>query len=318
MALCHNAGISPSNIIEVINMNEKINEIKKTENSENSVKMEKMEKMNVLVDKAVSGDKGSLEELITGVRDSVFNLSLRMLGTIHDAEDATQEILLKVITHLSSFRKESLFTTWVFRIAYNHLKDVKESMFSKRPLSFEYYGYDIEHGRAEDMPDMTRGVDRSMLEHELKLSCTNVMLQCLDAESRCIFILGTMFKADSRIAGEILGLSPEAYRQRLSRIRKRVANFLSEYCGLSGTGMCSCKNRINYAIASHRLDPDSLEYSSLKEDGDVFNVFISAMDEIDDMSLVFSSLPAYRTTVRAQRFLEDFLQSDCYSTVANS
>ncbi len=36
------------------------------------------------------------------------------------------------------------------------------------------------------------------------MSCTNVMLQCLDTESRCIFILGTMFKVDSRIAGDIL------------------------------------------------------------------------------------------------------------------
>ena len=66
------------------------------------------------------------------------------------------------------------------------------------------------------------------------MSCTNVMLQCLDGESRCIYILGTMFKADSRIAGEILGMTPEAYRQKLSRIRRKVAEFLKEYCGLAG------------------------------------------------------------------------------------
>ena len=59
------------------------------------------EEMQALVDQATSGDKDVLETLITGVQDMVFNLSLRMLGTFADAEDATQDILLKMITHLS-------------------------------------------------------------------------------------------------------------------------------------------------------------------------------------------------------------------------
>ena len=83
------------------------------------------EELLELVDKAVSGDKKALETLIEGVQDIVFNLSLRMLGTFADAEDATQDILLKMITHLSSFRGGSSFTTWVFSIAANHLKNYK-------------------------------------------------------------------------------------------------------------------------------------------------------------------------------------------------
>ena len=71
------------------------------------------------VEKAVSGDRKALEELLTGIQDPVFHLSLRMLGSIPDAEDATQEILLKVMTHLSSFRGESAFTTWA--VSYTHL-----------------------------------------------------------------------------------------------------------------------------------------------------------------------------------------------------
>ena len=60
--------------------------------------------MQALVDKATAGDKKALETLVAGVQDLVFNLSLRMLGTFADAEDATQDILLKMITHLSAFR----------------------------------------------------------------------------------------------------------------------------------------------------------------------------------------------------------------------
>ena len=90
-----------------------------------------------LVDQAVAGNRQALETLLAGVEDMVFNLSLRMLGTFADAQDAAQDILLKVMTHLSTFRGESSFTTWVFRIAINHLKNYKKHMFAHYPLSFE-------------------------------------------------------------------------------------------------------------------------------------------------------------------------------------
>lgn len=191
-----------------------------------------------MVDKATAGDKKALETLVVGVQDIVFNLSLRMLGTFPDAEDATQDILLKIITHLSSFKGDRAFSTWVFSIATNHLKNYKKHMFAKFPLSFGFYGEDIKNGKIDDVPDLTQDVEKSVMAEELKMSCTNVMLQCLDMESRCIIILGTMFKVDSRIAGDILGITPEAYRQRLSRIRSKMADFLKEYCGEYGKGTC--------------------------------------------------------------------------------
>lgn len=93
----------------------------------------------------------------------------------------------------------------MFSIAANHLKDSRERMFAQVPFSFEMYGADIEDADLGSVPDMTEGVDRRLLAEELKMSCANVMLQCLEPEDRCIFILGTMFKLDSRIAGEVLG-----------------------------------------------------------------------------------------------------------------
>lgn len=66
------------------------------------------EELQALVDQAVAGDKKALETLAANVQDLVFNLSLRMLGTFADAEDAAQDILLKMITHLSSFRGKAL------------------------------------------------------------------------------------------------------------------------------------------------------------------------------------------------------------------
>lgn len=268
-----------------------------------------------LIDKAVAGDGQALEELLDSASDLAFNLALRFLGTIHDAEDATQEIAVKIMTHLSSFRKESAFSTWVYRIAVNHLKDCRSHMFADAPFSFEMYGADICDKRALDVPDHSEGVDQSLLERELKLSCTNVMLQCLDAESRCIYVLGTMFRLDSRVAADILGLNPAAYRQRLSRIRKKVGGFLKEYCGLGGGG-CSCKRRTNYAIATHRIDPGHLVFPGLEECSyrDIAR-FTDAMEELDGLSQVFADLPAYRTPEEVRDWVRGLLASGSFATV---
>lgn len=277
------------------------------------------EELQALVGKATAGDEKALETLITGVQDIVFNLSLRMLGTFADAEDATQDILLKMITHLSSFRGESLFTTWVFSIAVNHLKNYKKHMFAHCPLSFEYYGDDIENGKIQDVPDLTQNVEMNILAEELKMSCTNVMLQCLDTESRCIFILGTMFKVDSRIAGEILEMTPEAYRQRLSRIRRKMADFLEQYCGEYGSGRCKCKDRVNYAIQSHRINPLQLDYTTATEIPvqtmlDVKN----AMEDIDDLSQDFLFCKPYQSPERTKHLIQEFLNSTQFNIIQNS
>lgn len=277
------------------------------------------EELQALVEKATAGDKNALETLAADMQNMIFNLSLRMLGTFQDAEDATQDILLKMITRLSSFRGKSAFPTWVFRIAVNHLKNYKKHMFAQHPLSFEFYGADIENGKIQDVPDLTQNVERELLAEELKMSCTNVMLQCLDAESRCIFILGTMFKLDSRIAGDILEISPESYRQRLSRTRRKMADFLRQYCGEYGNGKCRCKDRVNYAIQNHRITPLRLDYTAATEIPletvvDVKN----AMEAIDDLSQDFSFCKPYESPERTKDLIRKFLASTQLSTIQNS
>lgn len=269
------------------------------------------QELSVLIERATAGDKQALEAVLAEVQDLVFNLSLRMLGTFPDAEDAAQDILLKVMTHLSSFRGDSAFSTWVFRIAVNHLKDYKKHMFAHAPLSFEFYGEDIKHGKFEDIPDLTQNTDQAILAEELKLSCTNVMLQCLDPESRCIFILGTMFRLDSRIAGDILNMTPEAYRQRLSCSRKKMAEFLSEYCGEYGHGTCRCAKRINYAIQNHRISPDRLTFTAAKPDDTIRGV-TRAMEEIDDYSRQFAFCRTYRSPERLAQTIRDLLNGPVF------
>ena len=180
-----------------------------------------------------------------------------------------------------------------------------------RPIE---YGADIVSGRETDVPDLSGGVEQALLEQELKLSCTNVMLQCLDAESRCIYVLGTMFRLDSRIAAQILDITPEAYRQRLSRIRKKMAAFLGAYCGLSGTGCCACARRTNYAIASHRIDPQNLAFQALKPT-ELCAAYTDAMEELDALSQIFADLPAYQSPADLTQRMRSVMATPCFATV---
>ena len=78
-----------------------------------------------------------------------------------------------------------------------------------------------------------------------------------------------------------------------------MAEFLEEYCGLSGKGVCSCRKRVSYAIASHRVNPEKPEYTSLKE----------------NTEFLLECKTAYWMTKAAREYLDEFLKSDCYSTI---
>ena len=262
----------------------------------------------LLVEASLAGNSDALAELLTSVKDSVFNLSLRMLGNVFDAEDATQEILLKAMTNLSSFKQYSRFSTWVYRIAINYLINNQKKRSFKEKLTFDLMAEDLE----QSIPVTDEnyfGLEEDELAEELKLSCTNIMLQCLSPQDRCVFILGTMFKMNSQLAGGLLEMTPEAYRKKLSRTRKRMGSFLSTHCGVAG-GSCECKKRIPFAIKQKRLNPSQLDYSSLKKSklGTIFHQKQN-MEFLDEQTLIFETLSHYQSTFDPQQFLKELLGS---------
>ena len=265
---------------------------------------------DVLAEHVVNDDFKESENIISELNNMIFNLSLRMLGTIADAEDATQDILVKVIKKLSSFKQKSSLKTWVYRIAVNHLIDYKKSMFSKYPLNFSLYANDLASTRGEYEENPFDKEEKEKLTNELKLSCTNVMLQCFDPLNRCIFILGTMFGLNSKTAGEILDITPENYRKKLSRNRKKMQNFLLENCSLSG-GFCKCENRLNYAVKNSRLNTENLEYTNLRIlDESLLSKYTEIMENIEEMADVFGKTPEYSSVLDINVFLQTLISSE--------
>src|SRR5215204_7529456 len=92
-----------------------------------------------LVARAQEGDRAALETVIASMRDRIYNLALRMLWHPTDAEDATQEILVRLVTHLGSFRGESTFSTWAYRVASNYLLTTRKRRAEREELTFERF-----------------------------------------------------------------------------------------------------------------------------------------------------------------------------------
>jgi RNA polymerase sigma factor (sigma-70 family) len=206
-----------------------------------------------LVARAIEGDADALAEIVQQLKDPVYRLALRMVGRPADAEDATQEILIKVITRLSSWRAEAALLTWAYRLATNYLLNLRRNPYERHEISFESLAVDLSTGIAS--ADYA-GPEAELLATEVRLGCTQAMLQCLDRNERATFVLGEVFELSSDDAGWILDITPAAYRQRLARARQRIRAFMTSTCGLvNPANPCRCARRVTTAIKRGNVDP---------------------------------------------------------------
>jgi RNA polymerase sigma factor (sigma-70 family) len=205
---------------------------------------------------AQGGDQAALAEVVSQIQDTIFKLSIRMLADFTAAEDATQEILVLVITKLSQFRGESRFTTWVYRIAANYLLTAKKIKAREFGLTFEAYGEDLENNLQD--PSTTDPTDAVMF-NELRVACTMAMLLCLDINHRIAYVLGRVFELDQSEAVQILDLPAATYRKRLSRASAKVEAFTAQKCGVVAprTAACSCPRRLPRALEMKRVGQDA-------------------------------------------------------------
>jgi RNA polymerase sigma factor (sigma-70 family) len=240
---------------------------------------------------AIGGDRVALEAILRSVQDDVYRLAHRMLWHPQDAEDATQEILVKVATRLSTFRGDSLVTTWVHRIAVNHLLTTRRRRMERRALSFDAFGEDLASGL--DEPADTRGVDEELLAEEVKVGCTQGMLLCLDRPHRIAYVLGDILELPGDEAAAILDIEPASYRKRLQRARERIQRFMRGHCGLvDPANPCRCSRRIGTAIASGRVDPDNLLFA--RRVGE----HVERIERMRDAAAIFRSHPELRAPDR--------------------
>jgi RNA polymerase sigma factor (sigma-70 family) len=213
--------------------------------------------------RAKGGDRSALESVVRAVQQDVYGVALRFLWHPQDAEDATQEILIRVITGLGGFRGDSGFRTWVYRVACNTLLTLRKQRMEQRSMSFEEFGEDLARGLSDDPLYVEHDVEHELLLEEVKIGCTLAMLLCLDRNHRLAYILGEIVELDHHEAAEVLETTPAAFRKRLSRARASITSFVTSRCGLvNPANACRCRRRVATAIDLGRVHPAKLLFAS--------------------------------------------------------
>ena len=210
-----------------------------------------------LVRRAKNGDHSALDDLIRRHQPWVLHIAQRMLWNRADAEDATQEIFVKAITHLGSFEQRSGFRTWLYRIAGNHLLDCCRS-----GKTFAALAQGLNEIPDADLPDPNSlRLETALLVEEAKIACTTGMLLCLEPRQRLTFIVGEILGVKDDVGAEILESTPANFRQILSRARRDLYGFLNQQCGLvNENNPCRCAKKTPGFIEKGLVKPDQPQF----------------------------------------------------------
>ncbi len=259
-----------------------------------------------LVQQAQGGDHTAIERLVLRHQAWIYNIAFRMVHHPQEAEDVTQEVLVKAITKLSTFTGRSKFRTWLYRIAANHILNMRRRGAESESFSFSKYGAAINNTRDLDLPDpKSLPVDVPLLVEEAKIGCTTGMLLCLSRKQRLIFTLGEILGASDTVAGEILEITPDNFRQCLARARRDLYNFMNNQCGLvNKQNPCRCPKKTQGFIEQGFVDPARLWFVSQHVEK-VKDVAAKTVRQID--SLVESQ---YAAIFRDQPFFQSSHQAN--------
>jgi RNA polymerase sigma factor (sigma-70 family) len=212
---------------------------------------------------AKAGSLSALDQLLRRHQPWVFNLALRMVWRRDVAEDAAQEILIKAVTHLGTFEGRSKFSTWLYRIAVNHLLNVRKSEMESQRMTFTDLGHSLDGCADTDVPDeAAQPIGHALLVEEAKLGCVTAMLMCLDRRQRLAFVLGEIFGVTSEQGGDVMEITPDNFRQLLSRARHDLYQFMQNKCGLvNAANPCRCAKKAGAFMRHGWLDPRRRQFT---------------------------------------------------------
>jgi RNA polymerase sigma factor (sigma-70 family) len=216
-----------------------------------------------LVVKALAGGLDELDALVRRHQSWVFNLALRMCWRREVAEDATQEILIKAVTRLNTFAGKSGFRTWLYRVAINHLLNVRKSEMEEKAMTFADMGTSLDNVPDQELPDPNAlPIESVIFVEEARLGCITAMLMCLDRRQRLAFILGEVFGETSETAAQAMEVTPANFRQLLSRARHDLYQFMNNKCGLvNQSNPCRCARKAIGFMRNGWLDPNNRQFS---------------------------------------------------------
>ncbi len=185
-----------------------------------------------LVELYRQGDKSIIDQLLVRYHSRVFRLALSILHNSQDAEEVIQEVFLKVFQKLDSFKGESSFSSWLYRVAINttFMKLREKRGAETLPLEEMERKIDEETGKG-GVSDWARRPDDELLSEEATQIITEAMEKLPD-EFKMVVILRDLDGLSTEEVGKLLGLSPAAVKSRLHRarlfLRRRLEDFYKQ------------------------------------------------------------------------------------------
>jgi RNA polymerase sigma factor (sigma-70 family) len=212
-----------------------------------------------LVKEGVAGDRGALESLLRRHQPFIYNLAFRMVMVRQDAEDVTQEILIKVLTKLGTYDPAKAgFRTWLYRIVANHVINMKTRGYERSIPPLERY-YDFVAAVPDEEPDGSP--ETQLVVADVATGCIMGVLLCLEREQRLAFILAVAFNVTDAQGSEIMGTTRDAFRKLLSRARARLHDSMQGNCGLvNRSAPCRCRNKLNGFMRLGSYGPDKISF----------------------------------------------------------
>lgn len=176
------------------------------------------------VESVLGGDVNAFETLVLSYEKNVYNLALRMVKNPEDASDMAQEAFIRAYNSLASFRGESKFSVWLYRIVSNVCLDFLRSR-SRHPTA----SLSVENDEGEetelDIPDESQSPE-ALLERRLTRDSVRRGLDALSEEYRQILLLREIQGLSYDEIAETLSMELGTVKSRIFRARKKLCDFL--------------------------------------------------------------------------------------------
>ncbi|MEW6364940.1 MAG: RNA polymerase sigma factor [Acidobacteriota bacterium] len=216
-----------------------------------------------LIAASLGGDREALEELIRRHQGWIYNIAFRMVLVPQDAEDVTQEILIKMMTKLSTYDAgKASFRTWLYTIVANHVTNMKKRGYERDLFQFRDY-YTSIGGVPDESPQSIP--DAELLIQDIMIGCVLGTMLCLERRERLAFILGVVFDVPDAVGGEVLGITAVNFRKILSRARKRLFDYMHGNCGvLNENNACRCRKKAKGFMDRGWHTPDRITFVDVR------------------------------------------------------
>ena len=176
-----------------------------------------------IIEKVLGGDANAFEELVLRYEKTVYNLALRMVGDRDDAFDMTQEAFIKAYGSLSSFRGDSKFSVWIYRITTNVCLDFLRSKSRKQQVSLTVS--DDDEDAQLDIPDPKADPEQQLMQ-KMSMQSVEEGLKTLPDKQRQILVMRELGGMSYAEIGKALSLEEGTVKSRIFRARKRLCAFL--------------------------------------------------------------------------------------------